>query len=335
MNDTIADVAALEAVIGKTPGPMHLKVIDHVDDSARRWIAASPLCFIAFGDAGGIVITLAGGARGFAQAVGDRQLRLPAAMLDAPQLARVGEGVGALFLAPGIGETLRVNGRVAAADGSAILIDVLECYVHCAKALIRSGFWNAAPLNQAPQSDADFLDASRFMALATIDREGRADLSPKGDPAGTMLRWHDGAAWYADRPGNRRVDSFRNILVQPQVAAAALIPGSTRIALLSGRARIAVDAAMRERFAVGGKTPLLATCIEQPQLQLQDSAALARAQLWPAGPRDPSVDPAAAMVAHIKLNKIRGLQASLVRATLSVPGLMEKGLERDYKHNLY
>ena len=41
----ITTLEGLEAVIGKTPGPVNLKVIDHLDDHARRWIASSPLLF--------------------------------------------------------------------------------------------------------------------------------------------------------------------------------------------------------------------------------------------------------------------------------------------------
>ncbi|WP_276307789.1 hypothetical protein [Stenotrophobium rhamnosiphilum] len=41
------------------------------------------------------------------------------------------------------------------------------------------------------------------------------------------------------------------------------------------------------------------------------------------------------LVAHVKANKTSGIQATLVRTVLSVPGLMEKGLQQDYKSNLY
>jgi len=42
-----------------------------------------------------------------------------------------------------------------------------------------------------------------------MDAQGRADVSPKGDPQSAMLRLHEGAIWYADRPGNRRADGFQ------------------------------------------------------------------------------------------------------------------------------
>lgn len=333
--ETINDVAALEACIGATPAAINLKVIDHLDEGARRWIAASRLCFAGFGGAEGIGITLAGDAPGFAEAVSRSQLALSAAALDDPQLAVAGRGLGALFLVPGIGETLRVNGRVATANATTIEIAVEECYVHCAKALIRSDFWNATPRAGVSGEIVDFLAASRFIAAATIDGHGRADVSPKGDPQGAMIRLRDGSAWYADRPGNRRADSFRNILAQPHVAVAALVLGSPHVAILSGGAHIAADAALRESFTVAGKVPRLVTHIEQPFVAVRESAALSRAQLWPAAPRPDGLNPAAMLAAHVGLNRTSGLQATLVRAAVSVPGLMERGLRRDYKTNLY
>jgi uncharacterized protein len=260
---------------------------------------------------------------------------MPKASLDDPRIAREGLGFGGLFLTPSVGETLRVNGKVQLSGEDEIEVLVEECYVHCAKALIRSNFWNAPPEPEAPEEAEKFLAASRFLALATINADGAADISPKGDPSGAMIRIEQSSAWYADRPGNRRVDSFRNILEQPVIAAAALIPGSNRMALLSGVARISTNASMRAGFAVEGKTPNLVTCIDDPSITIRESPALGRARLWPAAARAEWIDPAAMFVAHVKRSKSKGLQAKIARAVLSVPGLMEKGLEMDYKKNLY
>ena len=176
MSDDIREVAALEACIGKTPGPMHLKVIDHLDEGAMRWIASSPLFFAGFGDRNsdqGIAVTLGGGEPGFVRVVDATRLRVPLASLDEPLLARVGMGFGALFLAHGIGETLRLNGRVATANGDEIEIAIEECYLHCAKALIRSQFWESPLCADVPVKASGFLAASRLLALATMDLQGR------------------------------------------------------------------------------------------------------------------------------------------------------------------
>ena len=337
MSGSITTIAELEACMGKTPAVVNLKVIDHLDAGARRWLAASPLMFAGFGEGSRLALTLGGGPPGFATGEA-HELRLPTALLDDPALARPGMSFCSLFLLPGIGETLRVNGRVTKASEGELRVAVEECYGHCAKSLIRSDFWKASPDVLAPEEAAPFVSASRFMALATIDAHGRADLSPKGDPAGAMARIEDFRVWFADRPGNRRVDSFRNILAQPQVAAVLLVPGSTRVAHLTGSASLTTDAAVRARFVVQEKTPTLVTAIASPALALRESPALVRARPWPVQARPEGLDPGRVFVEHVKLNSDKGLGARLASAALSLPGvtgLLKKGLEKDYKDGLY
>ncbi|ABD87755.1 pyridoxamine 5'-phosphate oxidase-related, FMN-binding [Rhodopseudomonas palustris BisB18] len=233
---------------------------------------------------------------------------------------------------------LRINGTVAAVDEHEVSIAVEQCYGHCGKALLRSEFWAAMPQVAAPQDVASFVADSRLMALASSDAQGHADLSPKGDPAGGLLRLEDDTAWFADRPGNRRTDSFRNILVQPRVAAALLIPGSSYVVHLSGRARISSDAARRAAFAVQDKTPALVAAIDDLTIELRDSAALRRARLWPLQPPTHGIEAAKLFVEHIKLNRDSGFAARLTGAALSVPGvsgLLKTALDKEYKNNLY
>ena len=330
----INSIAGLEAVLGKAPPAVGLKVIDHVDATAQRWLASSPLMFAGFARDGAMAITIGGGAPGFAAA--DRAvLSVPLAALDDRSLAVPGASFGSLFLVPGIGETLRINGRVASADGNTAQIAVEECYVHCAKALIRSGFWVADPLKVAPRDLDAFAAATSFMALATMDAAGHADLSPKGDPAGSMAHIEGGQLWFADRPGNRRADSFRNLIVQPHIAAALLIPGSSHVAIVRGTAMLTDDETARRAFAVQGKVPLLATRVDDLDIAIRPSPALERARLWPAAPAPADIKPARMFAEHLRLNKDKGLGARIASAFVSVPGLMQRGLDKDYKDNLY
>jgi predicted pyridoxine 5'-phosphate oxidase superfamily flavin-nucleotide-binding protein len=253
--------------------------------------------------------------------------------VDDPHALTPGEGAGVLFLVPGVTETLRINGRVSETGGD-IRIAADEVFIHCGKALIRSGFWSAAPID-APDEPAAFLERTRFIALATANRDGRADMSPKGDPAGQMLRLTDGGLVFADRPGNRRADGFRNIIEQPETAALALVPGATMVARLCGRVQLTRDEALRAPFEVEGKMPQLASVMENADIELRESAALKRAALWPvAESAGEGVDPSAILVAHVKLNKTKGEQATAMRGA-TTRGMVAKGLEDSYKHRLY
>lgn len=331
----IDSIAALEAAIGKTPPAVNLKVIDHADAGACRWLAAAPLLFAGVGGADALTVTLAGGAPGFARA-DPATLSIPCAAFDDPELLVPGRPFASLFLIPGIGETLRINGHIEAVTGGEAHIAIADCYAHCAKALIRSTFWQAEPI-AAPAGDAAaFAAATRFMALATVDPHGAADISPKGDPAGAMVRFDEaGDLWFAERPGNRRADGLRNIVAQPRIAAALLVPGADEIMLIRGRARATTDAAACAAFTVQDKTPLLATRVADLTVERRASPALARARLWPAAPAPADIRPAKIFADHVRLNKNKGLAARVAGALVSVPGLMQKGLDKDYKDNLY
>lgn len=332
MSALIRTEAELHACVGKPPPARDVKVIDHIDDGARRWIAASPILFMALAAGAGVEIALAGGSAGFACVQAPDRLTVPGDSLDDLALAAAGQAFGGLFLVPGLSETLRVNGRVEAINARGLVVHVDECYMHCAKALIRSDFWQVSPLTGAP----DVADGARFLALATSDGAGHSDLSPKGDPAGLLLRCRaDKGLVFADRPGNRRTDSFLNILAQPRVALAALVPGSARIMVVHGTAELSNDEDERAAFAVEGKLPHLVIRLQDARIGVRESAALARAHLWPAAPAPAGLDPAALFAGHVKAHRAQGAGDWAAKAMVSVPGLMRKGLERDYEKNLY
>lgn len=324
----------LDACLGVAPAAVGLKVIDHLDSEANRWLAAATLAFVSVAQKDGVNATIAGGSLGFARALDPRTLAVPVASLDDPQFLAPDSGVAFLTLVPGIGETLRVNGRVAVRGESEIEIAVDEVYVHCAKALIRSAFWAASPRTATTDDPTAFLRDVRFVAIATADSEGNADMSPKGDPAGTMLHWTGAHASYAERPGNRRKDSLKNLLERPHLAALALIPGSNTVVTLDGRARLDDTEAARAPFTVEGKRPKLVTVIEDARVALRESPALARAALWPVVTSEHGIDPAAMLTAHVKRNKTSGFAAGLMRRVLS-KRMMGAGLAHDYEKRLY
>ena len=158
----LTDRAAVRTHYG-SPSELSLaKELNRLDQHCRAFIALSPFIVLASSDAQGRCdASPRGDAPGFVAVLDERTLAIPDrtgnkrvdTMLNLTQNPRI----GALFLVPGINETLRVNGRARlslepamlasmAVKGkpplAILLIDVEEVYFQCAKALLRSDLWN-------------------------------------------------------------------------------------------------------------------------------------------------------------------------------------------------
>lgn len=329
--NTLMSREQLEERVGTPPGIILAKTVHHLDAGALSWLAASTIMLASISTSDDINVVLGGGGPGWAGG-NKTTLCLPVDALDAPDSITPGSGFGSVFLVPSIKEMMRVNGRVTSNDGIEIRVAVEECYIHCGKALIRSDFWSAS-LDASDDLSIEYLIAHcRFMGLATCDPYSNSDLSPKGDPAGLMVKVDDGTLRFADRPGNRRIDSFRNIVAQPRIAAVLLVPGSHQVAVIKGTARITDDTPERERFAVGERVPELVTVVTDIIIDRRDSKALGRAS-WPAPLAPAGLSAGRIAAGHLKLSK--GVGAKLAGVVMSVPGLVERELAKDYKKNLY
>ena len=124
-----------------------------------------------------------------------------------------------------------------------------------------------------------YVEASPFAILATSGPEG-LDCSPRGDPAGFVRVADDHTLLMPDRRGNNRLDSLRNIVRDPRVALLFLVPGIGVTLRVNGRARIVVDDALRESFAVDGKVPATVIEIAVDRVYTQCPKALIRSALW-------------------------------------------------------
>jgi uncharacterized protein len=93
------------------------------------------------------------------------------------------------------------------------------------------------------------------MASATSD--GYPDVSPKGDPVGFIKVLDEKYLAIPDRPGNKRVDTFSNLLQNPYFAILFMIPGKGETLRVTGETRIVRDLALRESMAIDGRVPEL------------------------------------------------------------------------------
>ena len=106
------------------------------------------------------------------------------------------------------------------------------------------------------------------------------DASPRGDPAPAVVVQDDRTLLLADRRGNHRLDSLRNIVADPRVALLCLIPGSSETLRINGHARLSTDPALLARLAMDGKPPATVVVVTIDLVFFQCARALMRSQLW-------------------------------------------------------
>jgi len=124
-----------------------------------------------------------------------------------------------------------------------------------------------------------YIEASPFVSLATSGPEG-LDCSPRGDRPG-FVRVHDEKTlMLPDRRGNNRIDSLRNIVRDPRVALLFLIPGVGNTLRVNGRARLSIEPALLDSFAVEDKPPRSVMVMTVDAVYFQCARALVRSELW-------------------------------------------------------
>jgi PPOX class probable FMN-dependent enzyme len=108
----------------------------------------------------------------------------------------------------------------------------------------------------------DFIARSPFVLVATTGADGRCDASPKGGSPGFVHVVDERRLAIPDAPGNRLVDSLRNIAATGQVGLLFLIPGMEETLRLNGRAVLTREPALLAELADGAKPPRLAIGVE-------------------------------------------------------------------------
>ncbi|OBF46041.1 pyridoxamine 5'-phosphate oxidase [Mycolicibacterium peregrinum] len=149
-------------------------------------------------------------------------------------------------------------------------------------------------LSEAQQG---WLKQSPLGFVATTDAHGRVDVSPKGDPPGFVQIIDDTTIAIPERPGNRRVDGFLNVLQRPHVGTVFVIPGRGDTLRINGSARILSDADYFDAMMVGGKRPILALEIDIEEVFFHCPKAFLRSDAWKPDSWNPTAVPSVAQMA--------------------------------------
>jgi PPOX class probable FMN-dependent enzyme len=119
-----------------------------------------------------------------------------------------------------------------------------------------------------------------FLLIASCDAAGNMDVSPKGDPPGFVRVLNDRTLVIPDRPGNRRADTFTNVLQNPNVSVLFLVPGRRETLRIVGRAQIVRDQELRQSLAINGKVPELLLGVEISEAFFHCAKCIIRSNLW-------------------------------------------------------
>lgn len=159
----VTSIEMLESIYGQPSGPAVVKEIDHVNADYRAFIEAAPFCAVATSGPGGLDCTPRGDPPGFVRIKDEKTLLLPDRRgnnrTDTLRNLIVDPRISLLFLIPGCGETIRINGRAVISidpvlcesftfagkvPRSVIVVTVDRVYFQCAKAIVRSRLWDPA-----------------------------------------------------------------------------------------------------------------------------------------------------------------------------------------------
>ena len=125
-----------------------------------------------------------------------------------------------------------------------------------------------------------FIGRSPFVLIGSCDAEGNADVTPKGDKPGFSAVLDGNTIAIPDRPGNNRLDTFENIVVNPAVGLLFLIPGMNETLRVNGTGRLTTDLALREQLAVDGKLPITVLVVKVRGCFMHCAKAFMRSGLW-------------------------------------------------------
>lgn len=171
----------------------------------------------------------------------------------------------------------------------------------------------------------DFISRSPFLVISTSDKYGKCDVSPRGDHPGFIKVIDERRFLIPERPGNKRMDSFYNIISNPHAGLLFVIPGLEETLRINGKASLIQDEELLADMAVNGRKPLIAIAIEVEECFIHCAKAFKRSEFW----QPSSWPPAESLPSAAKI-----LSAHAKSANLTIEEVEEK-LKESYTQRLY
>jgi PPOX class probable FMN-dependent enzyme len=179
-------------------------------------------------------------------------------------------------------------------------------------------------IDHVDDASAVFIGRSPFVALGTFG-PGGGDVSPRGGPPGFVKVLDPKRIAMGDLVGNRRLDSYRNVLEDGRVGLLFFVPGLGETLRINGTACLTTSPAVLEAVSFPGVKATAALGVDVEEVFLHCAKALRRSALW-----DPSTWPEKAD---------RPSPGAIWKEQMGIEGVtpeqIEAGLEHDYEHGLW
>ena len=125
----------------------------------------------------------------------------------------------------------------------------------------------------------EWVRASRFCILSTVTKE-KTDSSPRGEKGPVVKVADSRTLLLPDWPGNNRLDSLRNIILDGRASLMFMIPGVTTVVRINGTAKVTAELKTRQEFIMNETLPATVIVFKIREVYIQCSKAVLRSELW-------------------------------------------------------
>jgi len=135
-------------------------------------------------------------------------------------------------------------------------------------------------INSLEKHSKNFINLSPFVVISSKGKNGRADVSPRGDSVGFVKIQDDKTIIIPDRSGNNRLDTLENIIFDPSVGTLFFIPGINTVLRINGNAFIEDSLESRAQFEINNNIPKTCIIINIEEIFMHCAKALMRSSFW-------------------------------------------------------
>ncbi|MFI2761728.1 MSMEG_1061 family FMN-dependent PPOX-type flavoprotein [Streptomyces echinatus] len=164
------------------------------------------------------------------------------------------------------------------------------------------------------------IGCSSLVFIGSADTEGRADVTPRGGPAGFVSVLDERTLVIPDATGNKRLDTLHNVLRTGRLGLLFLIPGRPTTLRVNGRACVSARPELLSQLTPVGKPPVTALVVHVEQVYPHCPKSLMRANAWQPERWVPA--------------DAQPTSAQVTLAQLNLPGLTVDQIEEDERESL-